>query len=105
MLPYTHNEHLLFQNIRFKATKKACKKKTQEINEFKPVHNLRAVDCLAILKPVKQRKKEFKSNLKDSNVNCTYVRNSNGVLKLIEGIVMPERLHKNKWILIKYAKI
>lgn len=105
MLPFTNNEHLLRQNIRFKATKRACKRKFQEINEFKTVHNLGAKDCLAINKTTKEKKKEFKSILKGTGLNSTYVRNCNGVLKLIEGIVTPERMSKNKWILIKYAKI
>ncbi len=102
-LPYTNNEHLLRQNIRFKPTKRGCKKKFQEINEFKSVVNLTTTECMKIEHNKKLEKKKLKSLF--VGANCTYIRNCEGTLKLIEGIVTSDRMRKNKWLLIKYAKI
>jgi len=56
---------------------------------------------------IEHNKKLEKKKLKSLFVgaNCTYIRNCEGTLKLIEGIVTSDRMRKNKWLLIKYAKI
>ena len=105
-LPYTNNEHLLRQNIRCKYNKKACRDKIEEKlekNEFKSVVNLTTTECMKIEHNKKLEKKKLKSLF--VGANCTYIRNCEGTLKLIEGIVTSDRMRKNKWLLIKYAKI